>query len=186
MPSWWMPHSCAKAFRPTIALLYCTGNEVTAETSLEARVSMVASMPVQNGSTSLRTFIAITTSSSAALPARSPMPLMVHSIWRAPARTPASEFATAMPRSSWQCAEKSALSEFGTRSRTILMSVEIFLRHGVADGVGDVDGGGAGLDRGLDAAAEEVVLGAGAVLAATTRRRRCSCARASPRTITIS
>ena len=46
MPSWWMPLSCAKAFRPTIALLYCTGNEVTAETSREARVSCVASMPV--------------------------------------------------------------------------------------------------------------------------------------------
>ncbi len=42
---------------------------------------------------------------------------------------------------------------------------EIFLRHGVADGVGNIDGGGAGLDRGLDAAAEEIELGAGAVLA---------------------
>jgi hypothetical protein len=42
---------------------------------------------------------------------------------------------------------------------------EIFLRHRVADGVGDIDGGGAGLDRRLDAAAEEVVLAAGAVLA---------------------
>ena len=50
-----MPLSCAKALRPTIALLYCTGNEVAADTSLEARVSMVVSMPVQNGSTSLRT-----------------------------------------------------------------------------------------------------------------------------------
>ena len=120
MPSWWMPLSCAKAFRPTIALLYCTGNEVAAETSLDARVSIVASMPVQNGSTSLRTCIAITTSSSAALPARSPMPLMVHSICRAPAFTPASEFATAMPRSLWQWVEKRALSELGTRSRTIL------------------------------------------------------------------
>ena len=42
---------------------------------------------------------------------------------------------------------------------------EIFLRHRIADGVGNVDGGGAGLDRGFDAAAEKVVLGAGAVLA---------------------
>ena len=41
---------------------------------------------------------------------------------------------------------------------------EIFLRHRVADGVGDVDGGGAGVDGGLHAAAEEIVLGAGAVL----------------------
>ena len=77
-------------------------------------------MPVQYGSTSFRTLIAITTSSSAALPARSPMPLMVHSICRAPALTPASELATAMPRSLWQCTEKRALSEFGTRSRSRL------------------------------------------------------------------
>ncbi len=175
-----MPLSCAKAFRPTIALLYCTGNEVTAATSFEARVSMVASTPVQNGNTSLRTRIAITTSSSEALPARSPMPLMVHSIWRAPALTPASEFATAMPRSSWQCTEKRARSEFGTRSRSRLEQREIFLRHGVADGVGNIDGGGAGLDRGFDAAAEEIEFGAGAVLGSTIRRRRCNCARASP------
>ncbi len=79
-------------------------------------------MPVLNGSASLRTFMAITTSSSEALPARSPMPLTAHSIWRAPARIPASELATAMPRSSWQCTENRALSEFGTRSRTILNS----------------------------------------------------------------
>jgi len=124
IPSWWMPLSWAKAFRPTIALLYCTGNEVTAETSFEARVSIVASMRVENGSASWRVFIAITTSSSAALPARSPMPLTVHSICRAPARTPASEFATAMPRSSWQCTEITALSMFGTRSRTMRISAK--------------------------------------------------------------
>ena len=41
-------------------------------------------MRVSNGSRSRRVFIAMTTSSSAALPARSPMPLMVHSICRAP------------------------------------------------------------------------------------------------------
>jgi hypothetical protein len=49
--------------------------------------------------------MAITTSSSDALPARSPMPLTVTSAWRAPARSPASELATARPRSSWQCTE---------------------------------------------------------------------------------
>jgi len=62
--------------------------------------------------------IAITISSSAALPARSPMPLMVHSTCRQPARTPASELATAMPRSLWQCTEKIAFSEPGTFSIT--------------------------------------------------------------------
>ena len=45
----------------------------------------------------------MTISSSEQLPARSPMPLMVHSICRAPASIAASEFATASPRSSWQC-----------------------------------------------------------------------------------
>src|ERR1017187_974689 len=83
-----MPLSWANAFRPTIALLYCTGNEVAAETSFEARVSMVVSILLHHGNTSLRTLIAITTSSSAALPARSPMPLTVHSICRAPPAMP--------------------------------------------------------------------------------------------------
>jgi hypothetical protein len=63
--------------------------------------------------------MAITTSSSAALPARSPMPLMVHSTCRHPAFNPASEFATAMPRSLWQCTEKIAFSEPGTFSITV-------------------------------------------------------------------
>jgi hypothetical protein len=40
---------------------------------------------------------------------------------------------------------------------------EIFLRHGVTDRVGDIDRRGAGIDRGLDAAAQEIVLGARAV-----------------------
>ena len=141
---------------------------------------MVASMPVQYGSTSLRTFIAITTSSSEALPARSPMPLMVHSIWRAPARDAGervrhrhAEIVVAVHREARLVGIRHALAHH-------LEQREVFLRHRVADGVGDVDGGGAGLDRGLDAAAEEIVLGAGAVLAPTTRRRRCGCARASP------
>lgn len=43
--------------------------------------------------------IAITTSSKEALPARSPMPLMVHSICRAPAMAPARLLAVAKPKS---------------------------------------------------------------------------------------
>ena len=39
------------------------------------------------------------------LPARSPMPLMAPSIWRAPAWIAARELATARPRSLWQCVE---------------------------------------------------------------------------------
>ena len=48
---------------------------------------------------------AITTSSSDALPARSPRPLIVTSTWRAPAWTAASVFAVASPRSLWQWTE---------------------------------------------------------------------------------
>ncbi len=63
---------------------------------------------------------AMTTSSSEVLPARSPRPFTVHSIWRAPPmRTAASEFATAMPRSLWQCTLQTALSELGMRSRSV-------------------------------------------------------------------
>src|SRR2546427_1183402 len=47
---------------------------------------------------------------------------LVHSIWRAPpSLTPASELATAMPRSLWQCTLQTALSLLGTRSRRFLM-----------------------------------------------------------------
>ncbi len=84
-------------------------------------MSKVVLMAVVKGMMSLRTFSAITISSSAALPARSPMPLMVHSTWRAPAKTPAREFATARPRSLWQWVEKITLSAFGTRFLNMVM-----------------------------------------------------------------
>ena len=57
----------------------------------------------------------ITTSSRAALPARSPMPLIVHSTWRAPCLTAVIEFAVARPRSLWQWTAMIALSTLGTR-----------------------------------------------------------------------
>ena len=47
MPSWWMPLSCAKALAPTIALFGCTEKPVTVDSSREALVILVASMPVQ-------------------------------------------------------------------------------------------------------------------------------------------
>src|SRR5277367_5616937 len=59
---------------------------------------------------------AAATSSRVALPARSPMPLMVHSTWRAPPSMPARELATAMPRSLWQWAERIMSSIPGTRA----------------------------------------------------------------------
>ena len=70
---------------------------------------------------SLRVLSAITISSREALPARSPMPLIVHSICRAPARMAASELATAWPRSLWQCTESTALALFLTFSRIFMI-----------------------------------------------------------------
>ena len=61
--------------------------------------------------------MAITTSSNEAFPARSPMPLMVHSIWRAPAMAPARLLAVESPRSFWQCVEKTTLSAPGVFAR---------------------------------------------------------------------
>lgn len=52
----------------------------------------------------------ITTSSKEVFPARSPIPLMVHSICLAPFVTPAMELAVANPKSLWQWHDKIALS----------------------------------------------------------------------------
>ena len=60
-----------------------------------------------------RRAMAMTTSSRLALPARSPMPLMVHSIWRAPPSAPASELAVDRPRSFWQWVEMMTFSAPG-------------------------------------------------------------------------
>ena len=83
----------------------------------------MVSIPVVRSKKSLRVLTAMTTSSSEVLPARSPRPLIVHSIWRAPPScTAASEFATAMPRSLWQCTLQTAWSEFGILSLNFLMN----------------------------------------------------------------
>ena len=84
------------------------------ETSLLAGTICVASMRVSQGKKSCRVRTAMTTSSSDALPARSPRPLIVHSTWRAPFMTEARELATASPRSLWQCTDQTTLSEFDT------------------------------------------------------------------------
>jgi Fe2+ transport system protein B len=55
-----------------------------------------------------------------ALPARSPMPLMVDSTCRTPARIAASVLATARPRSLWLCVDSTTLSAPGTRVRTMV------------------------------------------------------------------
>ncbi len=72
-------------------------------------------MPVVQWKSSWRVRRAMTISSSAQLPARSPIPLMVHSTCPHPAATAASELAKAKPRSSWQCVLRIALSILGTR-----------------------------------------------------------------------
>ena len=69
-----------------------------------------------------------------------------------------------MPRSLWQCTLQTALSEFGILSRSLLDQLAELLRHRVADRVRDVDGGRALLDHRLQHAAEEVEVGARAVL----------------------
>ena len=71
------------------------------------------------GIASRRVRTAITISSSEALPARSPMPLIVHSTWRAPARNEAMVLATASPRSLWLCVERMTFSTPGTRLRML-------------------------------------------------------------------
>src|SRR5947207_13382560 len=100
-----MPDSCAKALAPTMALFGCTGKPVMLETSFDAGTIWVVSMRVVQGNTSLRVLTAITISSSDALPARSPRPLIVHSTCRAPCITEDSELATASPRALWQCTD---------------------------------------------------------------------------------
>ena len=100
-PSWWMPASCEKALAPTMALFGATYVPVHCCSSRDARVSCVVSMRVcAPANSSGRVCSAITTSSSDAFPARSPMPFSVTSTCRAPARMPASVFDTASPRSS--------------------------------------------------------------------------------------
>ena len=81
----------------------------------------------------------MTISSSDALPARSPSPLIVHSTCSAPAWIPASEFATASPRSLWQCTESVTLRSSRQRRRTSAMNAAYCGGQRVADGVGKVD-----------------------------------------------
>jgi hypothetical protein len=79
------------------------------------------------------------------LPARSPMPLTQHSTWRAPAATADSELATASPRSSWQCGGDDDVPA-GDHLEDAGDDAVVLDRHRVADGVGHVEHGGAGLD----------------------------------------
>ncbi len=97
-----MPASWANALAPTIALLGCTPMPVSSASNRDEAVSSGVWTMVSSPRTCRRVRSNMTISSSDALPARSPMPLTVHSTWPAPATRAASEFATARPRSSWQ------------------------------------------------------------------------------------
>src|SRR3569832_1852159 len=92
-----MPDSWAKALAPTMALLGCTGKPVMLDTKRLHGTICVVSTCTSQGNMSLRVRTAITISSKAALPARSPSPLMVHSTKRAPFITADKEFAAAGP-----------------------------------------------------------------------------------------
>src|SRR5207249_3501393 len=83
-PCWWMPASCANALRPTTALFGWGKTPMTWDRSWLVRKISFAFTPHLNATACERTRPAITISSSAALPARSPMPLIVHSTWPAP------------------------------------------------------------------------------------------------------
>ena len=105
---------------------------------------------------------AMTTSSSDALPARSPRPLIVTSTWRAPACTAASVLAVASPRSLWQWTLTVAASP--TRSTTRPTSARELGRDRIADRIRDVDRGRTGLDDGAVDLEQEVGVGPRGVL----------------------
>src|SRR5213080_2807637 len=106
-------------------------------------------MPVSTPKRSPRVLIAMTTSSMAVLPARSPMPFTVHSICRAPFCTAASELATAMPRSLWQWAPDDAVCPRDALAEPPEQRA-VFLGERVPRRVGDVDRARAGLDHGRE------------------------------------
>ena len=99
------------------------------------------------------------------MPARSPMPLIVHSTWRA-----CFDASQAVGDSQAQ-----VVVAMGADNRPVdtghpllerANDPGVLLRRGVADGVWNVDGGCAGFDGGLHHVAEEVELSAGGIFGA--------------------
>ena len=121
-------------------------DEQTAHAGDQARgfeISRVL-MPHSNSpKKSPRVLRAMTISSMAALPARSPMPLMVHSTWRAPLPTAARELATAKPKIVVAMDADDGLAglEFRDGIVQVLDERAVLVRHGPADGVRDIDRG---------------------------------------------
>ena len=115
-----MPASCAKALAPTIALFGCTGDADDRREQAARRVDLLGREPSCRGRRRRRAACvsAITTSSSEVLPARSPIPLTVHSTWRAPARTRGEASSRPRGRGRRGSAPRStACATPGTRSR---------------------------------------------------------------------
>lgn len=106
----------------------------------------------------------MTTSSSAVLPARSPRPLIVHSIWVAPFFTPSSASAVA----------HAEVVVTVNRHGDVLNAAHVLIRYAirrpnsagkrVPRGVRNVDDGRARIDDALDDLHEEIVVGATGVL----------------------
>ena len=91
------------------------------------------------------------------------MPLTAHSTWRQPARSPASELATARPRSSWQWTDVTTSARPGTSSYSRRHISACSSGRGVAHRVGDVDRGGALVEGDLEHLGRELDLRAGGV-----------------------
>ncbi len=137
---------------------------VIVETRRQVGYSRSARIPVVTPKACSRTLSAITTSSIEQLPARSPMPLIVHSTWRAPARTADeavgdrhAEVVVAVHR------QRDRLDAAHVAAQVREGLVEL-LRRRVADGVRHVDRRRAGIDGGLHDLGEEIELRARGVL----------------------
>ena len=114
-----MPDSWPNALSPTMALFGCTCMPTSLETSFEAPYIRSECTPVSYFSPNWRHCRAMTSSSSDALPALSPMPLTVTWAHCAPACTPETALATASPKSLWQCTLTGSPPVAPTASRTI-------------------------------------------------------------------
>ena len=106
---------------------------------------------------------AITISSSEALPARSPMPLMVHSTCRAPAMHRRQAVGHGHAQVVVAVNGDDGLVDVGHVLEDAADQRPELVRGGVADRVRDVDRGGAGRDGDLQRLVQEVRVGAGGV-----------------------
>ena len=112
-------------------------------------ISVVSIVACRSRSPSLRVCSSITISSSDALPARSPMPLIAHSTCRAPAWTPAKRVGHRQAEVVVAVDGEHDVAQL--RDQPVQLGEEggVLVGHRVADGVRDVDGRRALVDRDL-------------------------------------